>query len=167
MSQLDERLLLTAHELAFLFGVRTETFRAWGVAPYIVSKSKSEPDRYLLKDVLQHRWRDADGDIIDIRTEQARLAKYNADRAKIELEAAQGRLMEVAAVQKAFDEIVVYLNKFFAGIPSRLAGRLENVSAKEAREILTQEIESGLNNAAAQLSGQIQGTATPKSKRMG
>lgn len=142
------RELFTTNEIAHLFGVTHAAVQHWGIIP--VGK-KGRTNLYNLRDVLEHRF-GSDNEQIDERKEKARLAKYNAESAKLDLAVKEGKLVEISKSRKALDEFASVVKAAVLSIPTKISPQLDQVSARVAHKLLTKECRGVLAEASELIS---------------
>lgn len=152
-----ESPLVSQIQLAGIFGVKTDTIRAWERAGCPVERQggKGLPSQYKPADVI--RWREeqaalaASGDLSKLDMNEARRRKIAADAASAEIDLARkrGDLVEVAIIARSVGDALTAVVARLQAIGARLAPMLELATDAATRKEM---IDSAINEALHDIS---------------
>lgn len=144
--------LVNQRELADILGVDPNTIRNWrgmGMPAVSLAGKKGESSQYdteaCILWIRNRELGDGDGEVIDRKVEEARLAKFKAAREELELQEKQGTLLSAAEVEETWTRILANFRAKLLALPSRLAPELADLTdPKEVQGFLKRAINETL-----------------------
>lgn len=145
--------LLTIMEFAKLYGVNSRTIRSWfeGLIPTGKNRGQGQGNLYSLPSVVSHLYgtRDEGGEVLDLNTERARLAKEQADKASRENAIASGDVFLWSQFAPELERALTEVRTKMQAAPRKLAPQVVGVqTVTEIEAIIDGGIREALEGAS-------------------
>lgn len=145
----EPEIYLTPAELALLAGLAKNTVEKWGL-PLQKNQGGRKISTVNLRDVLRYLNSRATGraaaintssGAIDIKAENAKIAKHKARLMELEIDEAEGRLIQADETLQGYIDMFASIRAAFVALPTKIAKRLEGLQAASIKTTLKKEVD--------------------------
>lgn len=137
-------------EIGDIFEVSSTTIDVYmkNGMPYDPAESKGYPNKYNTRECIDW-WKHSKDEKLDWNKERARLTKFQADKAEIELQVLEGELLNADDVVKEWSNIFNQIKNSLLNVPTKASTLLQGVeSMQETKTILEKLLREVLDKIA-------------------